>query len=269
MLARRPRGFVFSREDANRPTLKTSDAGVASEIDGHLGFEPEEIPTALFVYEPADLNDFSLEEVQAVWNQRKVLCGTIEAAAEVLAVLRVGSGADPSYRGWRYYLSHELILALREYLPQIESPIEQAPERSDFDATDMLTDRRQVVVRNTRLRSGQADFRSEVLAFHHERCCVTGCGESVLLEAAHIVPYRGTHSHDVQNGLCLRVDIHRLFDRYLLSIDPESFQLLVAPSLTDPSYQSLAGRRLFRSDNAPSRDYLRLHFQKFLEINER
>src|SRR5258708_30247438 len=33
-----------------------------------------------------------------------------------------------------------------------------------------------------------------------------------LLEAAHIQPYVDERSNHPQNGLCLRVDLHRLFD---------------------------------------------------------
>lgn len=202
--------------------------------------------------------------MQIVWDRRTELCGTIEAAAEVFAILRVASGADASYAGWRKYLSHETIVALEDDLPHLDSEEIPAAAAEGRDLEDMLTDRRQVALRNVRLRSGQASFRDEVLAFHHGRCCVTRCSEPVLLEAAHIVPYKGMHSHDVQNGLCLRVDIHRLFDAHLVSIEPDSFEFLVSPSLDDEAYRAFEGRRLFRSDNAPSRAFLRQHYEVFV-----
>lgn len=49
-------------------------------------------------------------------------------------------------------------------------------------------------------------------------CCITGCTVDTLLEAAHIIPYRGDQTNDVTNGLLLRVDLHRLFDAHLLSM---------------------------------------------------
>ena len=39
-----------------------------------------------------------------------------------------------------------------------------------------------------------------------------------LLEAAHIQPYIDERSNHPQNGLCLRVDLHRLFDEGLISV---------------------------------------------------
>jgi hypothetical protein len=263
--AKPPPGYTFARDRSPWPVALIGEGqDSAVKLD-----QPEarlasaNAPSPLYVHEPSDLNDFNLDEVQTVWDRRTELCGTIEAAAEVLAILRAASGADASYAGWRKYLSHEMIVALEDDLPHLDSEEIPATAPGGRDLTDMLTDRRQVAVRNVRLRTGQATFRDEVFAFHHGRCCVTGCRESVLLEAAHIVPYKGVHSHDVQNGLCLRVDIHRLFDAHLVSIEPESFEFLVSPLLSDRAYRAFEGRRLFRSDNAPSRAYLRQHCSIF------
>ncbi|WP_136253768.1 HNH endonuclease [Onishia niordana] len=43
-----------------------------------------------------------------------------------------------------------------------------------------------------------------------------------VLEAAHISPYSGAQSNRLDNSLCLRVDIHRLFNKLLLNTDPEA-----------------------------------------------
>jgi predicted restriction endonuclease len=59
------------------------------------------------------------------------------------------------------------------------------------------------------------------------KCIISGCN----IEAAHIIPYRNQDSHNIANGLLLRVDLHRLFDKYLLTIDPETRKVLIAPEL--------------------------------------
>ena len=41
------------------------------------------------------------------------------------------------------------------------------------------------------------------------------------LEAAHIKPYNESGPHAVNNGLLLRSDLHRLFDRGYITITPE------------------------------------------------
>lgn len=89
-------------------------------------------------------------------------------------------------------------------------------------------------------RKGQASFRQEVLRHYGYRCCVTGEAVVELLEAAHIQPYIDERSNHAQNGLCLRVDLHRLFDNGLLSID-EDGALRVSSRLSDSWYAALDG----------------------------
>ncbi|PSO48774.1 MAG: hypothetical protein BRC33_08750 [Cyanobacteria bacterium SW_9_44_58] len=47
-------------------------------------------------------------------------------------------------------------------------------------------------------------------------------GERTLpaLDAAHIKPYAQSGSHTISNGLLLRADLHRLFDRFYITITP-------------------------------------------------
>ena len=61
-------------------------------------------------------------------------------------------------------------------------------------------------------RPGQQSFRREVLNNYDSRCLLTGERMPDVLVAAHIIPvkYRGADS--ISNGLCLRSDIHTLFD---------------------------------------------------------
>ncbi|MBD1842444.1 HNH endonuclease, partial [Cyanobacteria bacterium FACHB-63] len=43
------------------------------------------------------------------------------------------------------------------------------------------------------------------------------------------------------NGPLLRKDIHSLFDRYLLSINPDTYAIETAPDLSSTYYQTLQG----------------------------
>jgi putative restriction endonuclease len=89
-------------------------------------------------------------------------------------------------------------------------------------------------------RPGQAHFRSDVLRAYGRCCAVTGEGVPELLEAGHIEPYVDGRSDHLQNGICLRVDLHRLFDAGLIAMD-DSGQLLVSSMLGNTSYAGLAG----------------------------
>lgn len=61
-------------------------------------------------------------------------------------------------------------------------------------------------------RTGQSKFRSRIMAAYKQTCFITGEEISEILEAAHIVPVKNGGSDEENNGLCLRIDIHRLFD---------------------------------------------------------
>lgn len=220
--------------------------------------------SVLFVREPSDVASLLIDDVRAVWDRRRELCGSLEAAAEVLAVLRAAKGTDTHYRGWRAFMVHPSIQELADELDLLW-PHNAAVVEPVLGVDDLLVDLRTVGVRNVRLRNGQASFRDEVMAFHGHACCITGCVERDALEAAHIIPFKGDHSNDVRNGLVLRVDIHRLFDRWLISIDPGTFEVRVAASIVDPAYRALDGRRLFRRSNAPDRAFLSVHFDQFQE----
>ena len=65
-----------------------------------------------------------------------------------------------------------------------------------------------------------------------------------MLEAAHILPYKGLATNIVQNGLLLRSDLHTLFDLGLLVITSEALIVLVAPSLMKTDYSEFSGRSL-------------------------
>jgi putative restriction endonuclease len=73
----------------------------------------------------------------------------------------------------------------------------------------------------TRGRLGQGSFRVLVTDAYQRRCAVTGEKTLPVLEAAHIKPYAEDGPHRVTNGLLLRSDLHRLFDRGYVTVTPE------------------------------------------------
>jgi predicted restriction endonuclease len=72
-------------------------------------------------------------------------------------------------------------------------------------------------------RSGQDEFRQKVLELYDSKCVVTGNEFDFELEAAHIIPYSKEQSYNLNNSLLLERNIHSSFDKYLWSINPETF----------------------------------------------
>jgi len=63
-------------------------------------------------------------------------------------------------------------------------------------------------------------FRKNILIAYEQRCLVTGVEIDNVLEAAHIIDVKYNGSDRIENGLCLRSDIHQLFDSGNLKIKP-------------------------------------------------
>lgn len=115
-------------------------------------------------------------------------------------------------------------------------------------------------------RPGQEEFKKALIEIYEAKCIITGCDVEEVIEAAHIIPYRNQDSHNIVNGLLLRVDLHRLFDKYLLTIDPEMRKVLIAPELMN-SYKDILGKTIETSlcgEDAINHKYvLEDHYQKF------
>jgi hypothetical protein len=113
----------------------------------------------------------------------------------------------------------------------------------EFASADEADELRRVVAAIIQ-RRGQPAFRKSLLAAYGSRCAMTGCDVADALEAAHIRPYSGQSSNLVSNGLLLRADVHTLFDLYLISVDPASLRMCLAPELQRSSYGELEGKAL-------------------------
>lgn len=107
-------------------------------------------------------------------------------------------------------------------------------------------------------RAGQGDFKGKILKAYDNRCCITSETCPELLEAAHIQKYINENSNHIQNGLLLRVDLHRLFDSGLLNID-DSYSVQISPELKSTAYTILQDKKIILPRaryNHPSKEAL-------------
>jgi putative restriction endonuclease len=98
-------------------------------------------------------------------------------------------------------------------------------------------------------RLGQGSFRVLITEAYTRRCAVTGERTLPVLEAAHIRPYAKGGAHELSNGLLLRSDLHTLFDRGYVGIDPKERRVLVSSRIKEEfengrDYYSLQGRSI-------------------------
>ena len=121
-----------------------------------------------------------------------------------------------------------------------------------------------------RERPGQLRFRNKLKGVYGGRCCITGCGVSEALEGAHIDSYRSPASNHLCNGLLLRRDIHALFDRHLISVDPQASRVVIAKRLLKTEYGRFHGGTLLASSDladTPDPAAMSRHFAAFKKKN--
>ncbi len=85
-------------------------------------------------------------------------------------------------------------------------------------------------------RRGQGKFKGDILKAYNNKCCVSGETCQELLDAAHLQEYLNEDSNHIQNGILLRVDLHRLYDNGLLYID-NNYKIRISPKITSRIYR--------------------------------
>lgn len=121
-------------------------------------------------------------------------------------------------------------------------------------------------------RLGQGTFRVAVTDAYQGQCAVTTEHSLPALEAAHIRPYADDGEHDVSNGLLLRSDVHRLYDRGYVTVTPD-LRFVVSDHLlghfgNGAAYRQHHGKLILEPNNAwerPDPVALRWHNENCFE----
>lgn len=123
------------------------------------------------------------------------------------------------------------------------------------------------LLRLVKQRLGQTEFRASLVEAYRGRCAITDCDVVEALEAAHIVPHCEVESNAPSNGLLLRADIHSLFDRLLIGIDPATKTVRIRKELSSTCYSELDGAIVVPPNSVasnPSKESLEARWKDFL-----
>ncbi|WP_120285339.1 HNH endonuclease [Rhodococcus rhodochrous] len=133
----------------------------------------------------------------------------------------------------------DLLTGVSVALPEATAPVPPLPIPGGRRRTEI------------KARLGQGAFRTALLRKYGLSCAVTGPCPAEALEAAHLVPFARHETHDVDSGLLLRSDIHRLLDAGALAINPDTKTVeLTAELLNYPMYRDLHGRTITQNPSA-------------------
>lgn len=119
------------------------------------------------------------------------------------------------------------------------------------------------VRKTVRVRVGQRGFRDRLLERQGPVCAFTGPAPAEVLEAGHLYSYAALGVHDEHGGLMLRRDIHRLFDRGHLAVNPVTLQADVVPPVAAFSqYAALHGLPMQVPVSPGQVEWLRQHWEQ-------
>ena len=81
------------------------------------------------------------------------------------------------------------------------------------------------------IRSGA--FRDQVLKTYNTTCAISGLrieatANISLIDACHIKPFNVSHNDHITNGIALCHNLHRAFDRGLISIE-DNYRMIISP----------------------------------------
>ncbi len=121
------------------------------------------------------------------------------------------------------------------------------------------------------VRPDQRAFQAMVTQAYERKCAISGEKTLPVLEAAHIRPYAEAGPIIVSNGLLLRSDLHRLFDRHYLTINAGNLKVEVSDRIREEfsngeEYYRFQGRKLRLPHEKlarPAQQFLQQHNERF------
>ena len=98
-----------------------------------------------------------------------------------------------------------------------------------IDITEI--DEKQVDIKE--IRTKQKAFRNMIID-RDKKCIISGFDPKEC-EAAHIIPYAICKTYERSNGILLNLCLHKLFDDYIFSINPNTFKIEIKNNINNLS----------------------------------
>ena len=120
-------------------------------------------------------------------------------------------------------------------------------------------------------RDKQNDFRKSLIK-KYTCCIISGTRSEYEIEAAHIIPYcegkKDIYNFSESNGLLLKSNLHKTFDKFLWSINPDTFCIEVKNISSDilgeiNDYKNKKVQQLDETDIKLKKN-LTNHYNKFI-----
>jgi len=80
-------------------------------------------------------------------------------------------------------------------------------------------------------RLDQDTFRKELIKKYNK--CIISNSIDIECDACHIIPYSICKNFDIDNGLLISSDLHKTFDKYYWSINPNTLKIEINKNIND------------------------------------
>lgn len=117
-----------------------------------------------------------------------------------------------------------------------------------------------------RKRLNQKEFREEIVKKFNGKCVVSDETCIDELTASHIIPVSENENYDVDNGLLLRENIHKTFDKFKWSINPNTLLIEIKKNINVGSIRDYEGKKIDIDLNETLKNNLEWHYNKFMKI---
>lgn len=112
-------------------------------------------------------------------------------------------------------------------------------------------------------RLTQKEFRTQLMDLYQSRCVISSNSNPDELEAAHIMEVCSGGDYDISNGLILEANIHKTFDKYQWTINPDTMQIEVKEGHLG-SISKYVGKKINLSLNPVLYSNLKSRYDKFI-----
>ena len=154
-----------------------------------------------------------------------------------------------NYQKYNYDDESEMELDLNILLKVKYKNIKRVEERTELD------------------RKFQKRFKKDLLERYNNKCIISNNDCKDELEAAHIIAVSEHGSYDVDNGLLLSSNLHKTFDKYYWSINPNTLVIEIKENTNVGSITKYKGIKIDIELNHTILKNLEYHYNKFIDCN--
>ena len=166
------------------------------------------------------------------------------------------------------YNSHTASRLQREQItPYIKSENEELESLQNTLSNSLIagTDVEKIM----KSRVSQGAFRRMLMLIYHHKCCLCDITTTAVLRASHIKSWSASSKEermDANNGLLLCANHDALFDKHLISFNPDTGMIIISSSVDEDQRNALnISDTLALSLSSDMRKYMSIHHKSFIE----